>query len=83
MLVNKRDEIYFVDRNNSIFQVENLSFVKYNNLHEHLEDTLLDGVSFNGQKCIKEIIEYYFYYSPQGNGFGQISRPKYTKIPHI
>lgn len=50
MLVNKRDEIYFVDRNNSIFQVENLSFVKYNNLHEHLEDTLLDGVSFNGQK---------------------------------
>ncbi|XP_013107961.1 mRNA-capping enzyme [Stomoxys calcitrans] len=43
MLINKRDEIYFIDRNNSCFQVENITFVKYNNLHEHLEDTLLDG----------------------------------------
>ena len=44
MLINKRDEIYFFDRNNSCFQVENLSFVKSSNLNEHLEDTLIDGV---------------------------------------
>ncbi|XP_065362989.1 mRNA-capping enzyme [Calliphora vicina] len=43
MLINKRDEIYFFDRNNSCFQVENLSFVKSSNLNEHLEDTLIDG----------------------------------------
>ncbi|XP_061397952.1 mRNA-capping enzyme [Musca vetustissima] len=53
MLVKGRDEIYFIDRNNSVFQVENLTFVKYNNLHEHLENTLLDGEmvldKYNGQ----------------------------------
>ncbi|KAI8128169.1 mRNA-capping enzyme [Lucilia cuprina] len=43
MLINKRDEIYFFDRNNSCFQVENLTFVKSSNLNEHLEDTLIDG----------------------------------------
>ncbi|XP_011182006.2 mRNA-capping enzyme [Zeugodacus cucurbitae] len=43
MLINKRDEIYFFDRNNTCFQVENLTFVKAGNLSQHLEDTLLDG----------------------------------------
>uniref|UniRef100_A0A1A9WAG5 mRNA-capping enzyme n=1 Tax=Glossina brevipalpis TaxID=37001 RepID=A0A1A9WAG5_9MUSC len=43
MLINKRDEIYFIDRNNSCFQVDNLTFVKSTNLNEHLEDTLVDG----------------------------------------
>ncbi|XP_004536441.1 mRNA-capping enzyme [Ceratitis capitata] len=43
MLINKRDEIYFFDRNNSCFQVENISFVKAGNLTQHLEDTLIDG----------------------------------------
>ncbi|XP_075158681.1 RNA guanylyltransferase and 5'-phosphatase mRNA capping enzyme [Haematobia irritans] len=60
MLINKRDEIYFIDRNNSCFQVENLTFVKYNNLHEHLEDTLLDGEmvldKYQGQKIPRYLI---------------------------
>ncbi|XP_018798630.1 PREDICTED: mRNA-capping enzyme [Bactrocera latifrons] len=43
MLINKRDEIYFFDRNNTCFQVENITFVKAGNLGQHLEDTLLDG----------------------------------------
>ncbi|XP_037938314.1 mRNA-capping enzyme-like [Teleopsis dalmanni] len=43
MLINKRDEIYFFDRNNSCFQVHNLTFLKAGNLLEHLENTLLDG----------------------------------------
>uniref|UniRef100_D3TNV7 mRNA-capping enzyme n=1 Tax=Glossina morsitans morsitans TaxID=37546 RepID=D3TNV7_GLOMM len=43
MLINKRDEIYFIDRNNSCFQVDNLTFVKSEDLNEHLEDTLVDG----------------------------------------
>lgn len=46
MLINKRDEIYFFDRNNTCFQVENITFVKAGNLGQHLEDTLLDGVSY-------------------------------------
>ncbi|ALC49284.1 mRNA-cap [Drosophila busckii] len=43
MLVDGRDEIYFFDRNNSCFQVENMTFVQGKNLHEHLDGTLLDG----------------------------------------
>ncbi|XP_030382196.1 mRNA-capping enzyme [Scaptodrosophila lebanonensis] len=43
MLINKRDEIFFFDRNHSCFQVEGITFVRLNNLNEHLENTLLDG----------------------------------------
>ncbi|KAM8718795.1 hypothetical protein ACLKA7_001496 [Drosophila subpalustris] len=43
MLIDGRDEIYFFDRNNSCFQVENVTFVHGKNLHEHLDGTLLDG----------------------------------------
>jgi len=45
MLIDGRDEVYFFDRNNSCFQVENVTFVLGKNLHEHLDGTLLDGVS--------------------------------------
>ena len=45
MLIKKRNEIYFLDRNNSVFEVQNLSFPKARNLKDHLEDTLIDGVS--------------------------------------
>ncbi|KAH8403493.1 hypothetical protein KR215_001335 [Drosophila sulfurigaster] len=43
MLIDGRDEVYFVDRNNSCFHVENVTFVLGKNLHEHLDGTLLDG----------------------------------------
>ncbi|XP_067640490.1 mRNA-capping enzyme isoform X2 [Eurosta solidaginis] len=60
MLINKRDEIYFFDRNNSCFKVENLSFVKAGNINEHLENTLLDGEmvidKFNGQSIPRYLI---------------------------
>lgn len=61
MLINKRDEIFFFDRNNACFQVEGISFVKSSNLNEHLEDTLIDGEmvldKYNG-----EIIPRYLIY---------------------
>ncbi|XP_017487302.1 PREDICTED: mRNA-capping enzyme isoform X1 [Rhagoletis zephyria] len=60
MLINKRDEIYFFDRNNSCFQVENLTFVKAGNLDQHLENTLLDGEmvidKLNGQSIPRYLI---------------------------
>lgn len=43
MLINDKNEIYFFDRNFSCFQVDNTSFPRKTNLHEHLKDTLLDG----------------------------------------
>lgn len=45
MLILKQNEIYFFDRNNSCFKVHNLTFVKANNINDHLENTLVDGVS--------------------------------------
>lgn len=46
MLIKGQNEIYFIDRNNSVFEVDNLTFLRANNLQQHLEDTLVDGVGF-------------------------------------
>lgn len=43
MLINKKDEIYFFDRNHSCFEVKDMTFLRAGNLNEHLEDTLVDG----------------------------------------
>lgn len=71
MLIDGRDEVYFFDRNNSCFQVENVTFVLGKNLNEHLDGTLLDGVSKSFSKiklfCIKP-------FKPVGNGVGQNRR---------
>lgn len=45
MLILKENEIYFFDRDNSCFQVQNMKFVHREDLSKHLCDTLLDGVS--------------------------------------
>lgn len=44
MLIVKKDEVYFVDRDNSCFAVSGITFPQYSNLHHHLINTLLDGV---------------------------------------
>lgn len=43
MLINKKDEIYFFDRNLSCFQVDNVSFPQRENLRASVYDTLVDG----------------------------------------
>lgn len=43
MLINKENEIYFFDRDNSCFQVSSLKFPHRRDLKRHLKDTLLDG----------------------------------------
>lgn len=45
MLIQKADEVYFFDRDNSVFQVEGLRFPLRSNINEHLINTLIDGVS--------------------------------------
>lgn len=44
MYIQGENEIYFVDRDNSVFEVEGLKFLFRKNLDHHLKDTLLDGV---------------------------------------
>lgn len=45
MLIDGENEVYFVDRDNCVFQVSNLRFPKRKKPKEHISDTLLDGVS--------------------------------------
>lgn len=42
MLIEDRDKIYFIDRDNSVFQLHNVTFPSYK-IEEHLIDTLVDG----------------------------------------
>lgn len=44
MYIQGENEIYFIDRDNSVFEVEGLKFFHRKNLDHHLKDTLLDGV---------------------------------------
>ena len=44
MLIMSSGEIYFIDRDNSIFQVEGLTFPHVTDCKRTLKDTLLDGV---------------------------------------
>ncbi|GAB6028283.1 hypothetical protein CHUAL_002461 [Chamberlinius hualienensis] len=43
MLIDGDNEVYFVDRDNSIFQVANLQFPRRKQPNEHISHTLLDG----------------------------------------
>ena len=45
MFIQGENEIYFIDRDNSVFEVEGLKFLHRKNLDHHLKDTLLDGVN--------------------------------------
>lgn len=66
MLIVKKDEVYFIDRDNSCFAVSGITFPQYSNLHNHLTNTLLDGEmvidKVNGQKrpryLVYDIIRY-------------------------
>ena len=44
MLIQADGQIYFIDRDNSIFQVERLTFPHVRDCNRRLKDTLLDGV---------------------------------------
>ncbi len=43
MFIEKKDEVYFIDRDNSIFKVDNLQFFHRKCKNQHLTRTLLDG----------------------------------------
>lgn len=45
MLIQGDGEIYFIDRDNSVFQVSGLTFPHPRDISRTLRDTLLDGVS--------------------------------------
>jgi len=73
MLVDGENEVYFLDRDNCVFQVSGLTFLHRKNQHRHIQDTVLDGEMVidvvNGEKfprfLIYDIIRY------EGNEVGK------------
>ncbi|ENN77339.1 mRNA-capping enzyme isoform X1 [Dendroctonus ponderosae] len=43
MLIDGEDEVYFFDRNHTVFKVDGVKFVSRKDLKSHLKNTLLDG----------------------------------------
>ena len=46
MLINGKNEVFMIDRDNTIFHIANLEFPFRKDPRIHLSNTLLDGVSF-------------------------------------
>lgn len=46
MLIDGKNEVYMIDRDNSVFHIANLEFPFRKDLRIHLSNTLLDGVSY-------------------------------------
>lgn len=47
MLVQGDREVYFIDRDNSVFEVNGLKFPHVRDINRCLRDTLMDGVSYS------------------------------------
>ncbi|KAL2720626.1 mRNA-capping enzyme [Vespula squamosa] len=61
MLIQADREIYFIDRDNSVFQAEGLTFPHPRDLSKCLRDTLLDGEMVIDKVCGKEYARYLAY----------------------
>uniref|UniRef100_A0A8C2DQK1 RNA guanylyltransferase and 5'-phosphatase n=1 Tax=Cyprinus carpio TaxID=7962 RepID=A0A8C2DQK1_CYPCA len=53
MLIDAKDEVHMIDRDNSVFHIANLEFPFRKDLRTHLSNTLLDGVSITCHKPIR------------------------------
>ncbi|XP_030637986.1 mRNA-capping enzyme isoform X2 [Chanos chanos] len=60
MLIDGKNEVYMIDRDNSVFHIANLEFPFRKDLREHLSNTLLDGEMIidkvNGQPVPRYLI---------------------------
>ena len=45
LLILKEREVYLIDRDNNVFGAPQFHFPQRKNLHDHIYDTLIDGVS--------------------------------------
>jgi mRNA-capping enzyme len=44
MLIDGKDQVYMIDRDNAVFHVPRLEFPKRKDLNAHVTNTLADGV---------------------------------------
>ncbi|XP_059165251.1 mRNA-capping enzyme-like [Physella acuta] len=61
MLVDGKDEVYMIDRDNCVFHVPHLNFYKRKDLNSYLGDTLLDGELIIDKVDGKDIPRYLVY----------------------
>lgn len=61
MYIQKDGEVYFIDRNNSVFQVSKMTFPHINESSRTLSDTLLDGEMVIDRAFGKEYPRYLVY----------------------
>ncbi|CAG0887238.1 unnamed protein product [Darwinula stevensoni] len=61
MLIDGENEVYFIDRDNCIFQVENLTFPCRKGPEKHLNNTLLDGEMVIDESEGNKIPRYLIY----------------------
>jgi hypothetical protein len=60
MLIEDENQMYMLDRNNNVFQIDHLRFPKDSDCTRHLINTLVDGVcSFF---LIKQFISFFFVF---------------------
>ena len=52
MLIEGKDQVYCVDRDNTVFHIPNLVFPKRKDLTSHISGTLIDGVSVCMCLCV-------------------------------
>ena len=81
MLIKDQNEIYFFDRDNSCFKVENLKFLR-RDLNEHLQNTLVDGEmvidKYKGQSTPRYLV--YDIISFDGTNVGRHSFSERMKL---
>ncbi|XP_060593527.1 mRNA-capping enzyme-like [Ruditapes philippinarum] len=61
MLINGKDHVYMLDRDNTVFHVPNLQFPKRKNLDDHVNNTLLDGEMIQDTVNGKNVPRYLVY----------------------
>lgn len=72
MFINGKDEVYFIDRDNSVFKVDKLEFFWRGAADQHLTNTLLDGemvIDKDGHKMYPRYLVYDIVYL-QGDHIG-------------
>lgn len=61
MLIENKNKIYFIDRDNSVFKVEDLTFPRRKEPDTHLTETLLDGEMIIDKVEGKDVPRYLAY----------------------
>lgn len=68
MFIQENREVFFIDRDNSVFQVEGLTFPHHKDQSAYLKDTLLDGEMVIDKVGDKKVARYLAYDIVMYNG---------------